>query len=203
MSILRYIHLRFRHSNKYWSRGGSGEWIVAVSDKPEEDPSKESCTLFEASVVSAGRLLLRHVGSDGYVKIESGERPRLYVAGSLADASFDHFIFDFVNWQTLFKMPARVALRGHNQRWLRASGSLQFSSQDHNERESAFQIELNDDGHIRIKSAHLNRYLRRNSQNNFLLADALETDRGDDVMFWPVLVRGSDYALRSKGNCFF
>ncbi|KAL8458435.1 hypothetical protein ACS0TY_036086 [Phlomoides rotata] len=211
----RFIHIRFRHTNKYWSRRGPGEnnhWIVAVSNKPEEDTTKETCTLFEPSVVSDGRFRLRHVQSGGHVMLDGAETGnlshRLFVfAGSLGEVSFDRLLFDFVNWQTLFKMPSRVSLKGSNDRWLRTAtiqsqAHLQFSSEDPNDRESAFEIELNDDGHIRIRSFHLGRYLRRNTANNWLVADALETNKNDDTMFWPVLVTGSRYALRSKGSNF-
>ncbi|KAL6576727.1 hypothetical protein OROMI_011003 [Orobanche minor] len=40
-----YVHLRFVHSNKYWSRNNDG-FVVANSTEAEEDRTKPSCTMF-------------------------------------------------------------------------------------------------------------------------------------------------------------
>lgn len=202
----RLVHLRFRHTNKYWGRQASGRWIVATSDQPINDTSLPTCTLFEPSMADNGRLLLRHVQSDGQVALDNNVQTgnlsaRLYcLDGPLGDASFNLLVFDFVNLQTLLKLPKRVAFKGDNDRFLRAptESQLELSSTDPNERESAFEIELQDDGHIRIKSSHLNRYLRRNF-SNWVLADT-SSNTSNDTLFWPVHVRGSTYTLRSAGN---
>ncbi|KAL8458433.1 hypothetical protein ACS0TY_036085 [Phlomoides rotata] len=206
-----FVHLRFRHTNKYWGRQGPGvnqQWIIATSDQPIEDTSLPTCTLFEPSLATGGRLLLRHVQSGGRVALNNVQTgnlsARLYCFdGAVSGISFDLFLFDFVNSKTLLKLPRRVAFKGDNDRFLRAVTvqnlpNMQYSSEDPNERESAFEIELNDDGHIRIKSTHLNRYLRRNS-DNWILGDATD-NTGNDTLFWPVQVSGSTYALRAAGN---
>ncbi|KAK9906298.1 hypothetical protein M0R45_002633 [Rubus argutus] len=43
----RLVHIRCCYNNKYLVRSGTSYWIVAAADKPEEDESKTSCTLFE------------------------------------------------------------------------------------------------------------------------------------------------------------
>ncbi|KAL8466066.1 hypothetical protein ACS0TY_035258 [Phlomoides rotata] len=202
----RFVHLRFRHTNKYWGRQVGQQWIVATSNQPIEDRSKPECTLFEPSMATGtGRLLLQHVQSGGRVALNTVETgnlsARLYCFnGAISGISFDLLLFDFLNSQTLLKLPRRVALKGDNGMFLRAATQTQtaFASNDPNERESAFEIELNDDGRIRIKSTNLDRYLRR-APTNLILGDTT-VNTGNDTLFWPIHVRGSTYALRSAGN---
>ncbi|KAL1538269.1 hypothetical protein AAHA92_27032 [Salvia divinorum] len=51
------VHLRFSHKNKYWQKNAGDDSIVAVSNKPEEDREKESCTLFEDMSSIDGKIM--------------------------------------------------------------------------------------------------------------------------------------------------
>lgn len=44
----KYVNLRFCSSNKYWQKNADNNFVVAKSNKVEEDTTKPSCTLFEA-----------------------------------------------------------------------------------------------------------------------------------------------------------
>ena len=60
----RLVHIRSCYNNKYWVADPIQQllWIVAAGDKPEEDQSKDSCTLFEPFTSSGnGTVHLRHV----------------------------------------------------------------------------------------------------------------------------------------------
>jgi hypothetical protein len=48
------VHIRCGYNNKYWvaeKRHGDEWWIASSADKPEEDLSQESCTLFQLKPV--------------------------------------------------------------------------------------------------------------------------------------------------------
>ncbi|KAK9950654.1 hypothetical protein M0R45_006131 [Rubus argutus] len=46
------VNIRCCDNNKYLVRSGTSNWIVAAADKPEENKSKISCTLFELEPVN-------------------------------------------------------------------------------------------------------------------------------------------------------
>ncbi|KAG6397159.1 hypothetical protein SASPL_143324 [Salvia splendens] len=69
----KYVHLRFSYYNKYWQKSADNNSIVAVSNKPEEDVTMASCTLFEPSLQS-DELYLTHVQSGWRVMMDNSTR---------------------------------------------------------------------------------------------------------------------------------
>lgn len=60
----------------------------------------------------------------------------------------------FVDWNSLVKMPANVAFKGYNGKYIRDwNDFLQLASEDPNNETSGFKVELRADGHVQIRPA--------------------------------------------------
>ncbi|KAM7514754.1 hypothetical protein LguiA_004337 [Lonicera macranthoides] len=56
------VHIKCCYNNNYLVRRSEDQdWIASTADKPEEDKSKWSCTLFEIFVIGTNTFRLRHV----------------------------------------------------------------------------------------------------------------------------------------------
>ncbi|KAH6773451.1 hypothetical protein C2S51_011855 [Perilla frutescens var. frutescens] len=203
-----YVHLRFCHSNNYIGRGVSSG-VVAQWKQPEEDISNVRCTLFEATSAdgNAGAFRFTHVQS-GWLMQLNASTDRVVLMASIYPS--DGY-FDIVDWDTLVKLPAHVAFKGDNGKYLKAYYTgvtyLHFSSNDANEVYSGHAVELMPDGHVRIKSLHTGNLWSRKTID-FLNITTIQADTSDDdasanTLFWPVKIDDNTIALRNKGNNSF
>ncbi|KAH6806478.1 hypothetical protein C2S51_031309 [Perilla frutescens var. frutescens] len=193
----KYVHLRFRHTNKYWCM--FNQKIYATSTLPEEDTSNPSCTLFEPKIIKE-MLYLIHVQSKRVVE-------RVNALGGLDLVNTESLVpekhgFTWVNCNELVKLPKLIAVKGDNGKylksvWLKGYPYLQFSSDDPNLKETAHEVHLQPDGHVCIKSVYFGKYWRRSP--NWIWGDA--SDEGDkETLFWPVRLTDGKVALRSVAN---
>ncbi|XP_042054674.1 uncharacterized protein LOC121799381 [Salvia splendens] len=200
-----YVHLRFSNFNRYWSQRANGNGIVAELKQPVEDTTDPSCTLFEvvqAPGEAAGAFYFNHVQTGGRLLVDT-EYWGVFVQVNALD-SYD--FLTFVDWSTLVKLPAHVAFKGDNGRFLEGRSwdgynYLQFSSDDPNEEASGHRVSLMPDGHVRITSDHWDSQFWRRSPN-WIWADSDQSSIDDnDTHFWPVKVdENNTIALRNAGN---
>ncbi|XP_042035013.1 uncharacterized protein LOC121781333 [Salvia splendens] len=195
------IHLRFSHKNRYWQKNASDDSIVAVSNKPEEDTTKASCTLFEPVQQSDNVVYLTHIQTGWRVMLNNS------TGGFYVDKNSVGAPLGFVDWDTLVKLPKHVAFLGDNGRYLKALGHngfkyLQFGIDDPNDILSGNEVSLMRDGHVRIKSDLWGSYWRWAS--NWIYVDSDDvTANNKSTLFWPVKINENTIALRSAGNGLF
>lgn len=204
----RYVHFRFVHVNKYWAKPADDRYLLAGSDQPEEDITKPSCTLFQPTFDANGNLGLIHVHTMFYIErdihatIGSGNAGLLFALNTAPN-----FTFTFVDLESIVTLPMHVAFKGHNDRYVQAITFdrlpyNQTSSGDPNDGQSNYEVQHMEDGHIRIKSLHFDRYWRRSP--NWIWADNNSTSGSDrDTLFWPVQIDDNTIALRNAGNNLF
>ncbi|KAG6428952.1 hypothetical protein SASPL_106991 [Salvia splendens] len=201
-----YVHLRFCHSNRYWSKSATSNVIIAESKQPVEDTKDPSCTLFQAVQAAgqaAGVFYLNHVPTGGRLLVDNNKTWGLYTEVNPPAA---YGFLTFVDWSTLVKLPAHVAFKGDNGSFLRGMpwdgyNYLQFSSNDPNELSSSHRVSFMSDGHVHIASDHwLGLFWRRSP--NWIYADANNQSSlsNRDTHFWPVKVDDNTIALRNEGN---
>ena len=138
----------FLTNNKYWQKNAHRNSIVAISNKPEENTMKPSCTLFESSLQS-DELHLTHVKTGWRVMINNFTKA-FYVNKNSIGAPLR-----FVDWDRLVKLPQHVAFKGYNGEYLKAYhhedlNYLQFGSDDPISTLSGHKVSLMRDDHVRI-----------------------------------------------------
>ncbi|KAG6428926.1 hypothetical protein SASPL_106965 [Salvia splendens] len=201
-----YVHLRFCHSNRYWSKSATRNVIIAESKQPVEDTKDPSCTLFQAVQADdepAGVFYLNYVPTGGRLLVDNIETWGLFTEVNPPN-TYGHL--NYVDWSTLVKLPAHVAFKGDNGRFLKGMpwdgyNYLQFSSDDPNEEASGHRVSLMPDGHVRITSDYWDSKFWRRSPN-WIWADSDQSSVDDkDTHFWPVIVDDNNtIALRNAGN---
>ncbi|XP_047960929.1 uncharacterized protein LOC125205823 [Salvia hispanica] len=199
------VHLRFRFTNRYWQKNANDDSIVAVSNKPEEDTTNPSCTLFHTTLQSDNALYLTHVQTGWRVMVNNSTRV-FYVDRSSVGAPLG-----FLNWDSLVKLPTHVAFKGDNGQYLKAfrdinQNYLQFGSEDPNDVLSGHEVSMMRDGHVRIKSDLWGLFWRWESRSgsDWIWADSDDVTANDDAtLFWPVKIDENTIALRSAGNSRF
>ena len=157
------VHLRFCFNNKYWQKSADNDSIVAKSNKPEEDATSPSCTLFQPTLQSGDKLYLTHVQTGWRVMVNSSTGA-LYLDKNGVGTSLA-----WVGWESLVKLPSHVAFKGNNEQYLKAYDGdayyLQFGSTDPNNNLSGHLVTLVPDGHVRLYSNFFKRFWRRDSSN--------------------------------------
>ncbi|KAK9146573.1 hypothetical protein Sjap_006476 [Stephania japonica] len=221
------VHIKCCFNNKYWMRRSETEdWIVASADKPDEDQSKWSCTLFEPINVGGDdqTFLFRHTQLGQYTCLwpedidEFGinvihPRPKSpYVACLYARATTttDSYcaVCKVVDWDTVVIFPDHVAFKGDNGCYLSAQTvkgepHLQFSLNDIADSTVGNEVYVTYEGAIRLKSKHFDKFWRC-SRDRWILGDASEPiSRFNDSLFWPVKISNNVVALRNVNNNLF
>ncbi|KAK8364852.1 hypothetical protein V6Z11_A02G011400 [Gossypium hirsutum] len=158
------VHIRSCRNNKYWEgvRNNPTEdgqyWIAATAKKPEEDQSRDSCTLF--------KLILMGTATTDTVRImhvHSKCRLCLSTSGCVLannNTSSDD-IFTIINRESLLDLPRYVAFKGDNTHYLRLHHMerhpfLQFSSSNISDPNMTMELFVNNDRMLRIKPVSLN-----------------------------------------------
>ncbi|KAK4275745.1 hypothetical protein QN277_018776 [Acacia crassicarpa] len=204
------VHIRCCYNNKYWVRERQdGWWILARADKPEEDQSKWSCTLFKPIYVDADAKTVRflHVQLNHYACLwmaVAAPFTTCLFAGSKDPNKDSHDIYTIIDWESLLIMPKHVAFKGDNGQYLSAHlieehQYLQFASNDVGDPTVGNEIFTTSDGSIRVKSDYFSKFWRRSP--NWIWADSNDTtNNNSDTLFWPIKVDDNVVALRNLGN---
>lgn len=200
------VHIRCCYNNKYWvtcQTSRDNIWIVASADKPEEDQSKSSCTLFEPRfAVGESQVLFFHVERRRFTSLWKREGT-LELALYLGAGSGD--VFQVVDWETLVILPPRVAFKSFEDgkylcsRWIEKHPYQRFESNlDVGDPLVAKELFVTANGSLRIKDGHYAKFWRRSP--NWIWADASTENMSDDTLFWPVRIQDNVIALRNLGN---
>ncbi|KAG6383121.1 hypothetical protein SASPL_157131 [Salvia splendens] len=190
----KYVHLRFSYYNKYWQKSADNNSIVAVSNKPEEDVTMASCTLFEPSLQS-DELYLTHVQSGWRVMMDNSTK------GFYIDKDSVGATLGFVDWGTLVKMPPHIAVKGDNGHYLKAfidksNYYLQFASDDSIDVYSGHTVSLMPDGHVQLISDHFGKLWW--ASDSWIYADGKGSETS--THFWPIKIDNNTIALQSASN---
>lgn len=214
------VHIRSCQNNRYWVRntqtfiGGSKYWITATADKPEEDQSKESCTLFKFISVDpiATTVRIMHVQSGNYLCLWRLGMPQAHLNRCVTARYnvFDHNrrdIFTVIDWESLLFLPKYVAFKGDNDkylclRWIEGHPYMQFATEDIGDSTATFEIFVTHDGNFRIKPISSENFWRRSP--NWIWADsnhgADTINPPPDTLFRPFKVDNHTIGLINLGN---
>ncbi|KAL1538274.1 hypothetical protein AAHA92_27036 [Salvia divinorum] len=198
----RYVHLRFCYNNRYWKGNITSNIVQADSTKPVEDTSSAECTLFEPifaeTILGIVSFSLTHVHTGFVVVVE--KEGNVLITRTPKD---NNNLLQFVNWDTLVKLPSHVAFKGYNGSylggiWAEGHQYLQFSVSDPNSEVAGHQVYLQPDGNLRIRSDHFSRYWQY--QHDWIYASIPDPTGESNTLFWPVAVDGDTIALRCLAN---
>ncbi|CAK7345632.1 unnamed protein product [Dovyalis caffra] len=192
------VHLRCCYNNKYLRTQSSTDiWIVAAADKPEEDRSIWSCTLFE-TVQMTGQLQFqfKHVQRGRWVSVSV---PPFARGWSFAIAFSGPTTFTITDLETLVFMPKHVAFKGDNGKYLSArmlNGKeyLQFSSDDISDPTVRFEAIMTNNGSYRFKSDQFDKFWRLSRNSSWIWADAAENE--GPSTFWLNKIKNHVITLR-------
>ncbi|TYG77847.1 hypothetical protein ES288_D02G008800v1 [Gossypium darwinii] len=192
------VHIRSSQNNKYLVSDETR--ITATAKKPEEDRSKNSCTLFKLISVddAANEVQILHVQSRKYLWVKRE------TSNLLTSEHLEENMFTIIDWESLVFLPRHVAFKGNNGQYLclrqiEGHPYLQFSSGDIGDAGVTMEVFMNNDGSIRIKPACSNKFWRRSL--NWIWADSDDTTSNiKDTLFRPFKVNDQTIALRNLGN---
>ncbi|TYI91697.1 hypothetical protein E1A91_D02G012100v1 [Gossypium mustelinum] len=192
------VHIRSSQNNKYLVSDETR--ITATAKKPEEDRSKNSCTLFKLISVddAANEVQILHVQSRKYLWVKRE------TSNLLTSEHLEENMFTIIDWESLVFLPRHVAFKGNNGQYLclrqiEGHPYLQFSSGDIGDAGVTMEVFMNNDGSIRIKPACSNKFWRR--IRNWIWADSDDTTSNiKDTLFRPFKVNDQTIALRNLGN---
>ncbi|KAK9950695.1 hypothetical protein M0R45_006170 [Rubus argutus] len=193
------VHIRCCCNNKYLVRSGTQRWIVAAADKPEENTSKISCTLFELEPVhKSGALEFRfcHMQLGMYACLWRAKIPfygGLY-AGSSAPDQDECDVYTMLDWDSLGSysekkskavvLPRFVALKAmYNNKYLSLTkndpalptGFMKFDGDEVASPLVKFEVEMAKIGNglVNIRSCYNNKYLMKQGYDkNWIVAAA-------------------------------
>ncbi|XVF28198.1 hypothetical protein REPUB_Repub15cG0008200 [Reevesia pubescens] len=207
------VHIRSCQNNKYWARNAQNHCITTTAVKPEEDQSKESCTLFKPISVDSVKNTMRimHVQSGCYLCLWPLTDDNVFNRCVLSLYNvFDgngRDIFTIIDWDSLIILPRYVAFKGDIDQYLCLSQIeghpyLQFTSNDIGDSTVACEIFVNHDGNIRIKTISSNKFWR--CSPDYIWADSDDTSsNNNDTLFRPFKVDDQTIGLFNLGNNYF
>ena len=191
------------------------DWITASAYTPNEDRSSWTCTLFKPILVEDSdctkKFRLLHVQLGNYACLSRSAAPfdSCLFAGSKDPDKDSRDVLAIIDWESIFRLPRRVAFEGDNGLFLGADmyGSqpgLRFAFSDPKDPQVVQQIFLAPDGTIFIKSEHYGKFWGL-GENNWIVVDA-EDPRGTqntDVMFRHSVLDPNVVALLSMKTTTF
>ncbi|XP_022145136.1 uncharacterized protein LOC111014653 [Momordica charantia] len=165
----KFVHIKCCYNNKYWITFSPNlKSIQPLADEPDEDRSEWSCTLFEFiydADLQAYRI--RHVKLGCYLIPHTGPIAATYTlyAGVDTPDADHHDVFTVTDFRSLLPMPKHVAFKGDNGCYLRAAMQehheyLEFSSTSIGDDKAGYEVVVNDDGTICIKSKFFGKFWR-------------------------------------------
>ncbi|KAL2898064.1 hypothetical protein RDABS01_039846, partial [Bienertia sinuspersici] len=208
------FHIRCRYNNKYFVRWSpSHYWITATAEKPDENESNWTCTLFKRIDIKDGSIenfRLLHVQLGHYATVFMAGAPFdacLFASSpNIADDLYD--VFTFVNLNLLFKTCSKlVAFKGNNGKYLGAYTKkglpyLQFSYDNPDDPKVIHEMFTTSYGVVYIKSNYFGKFWRRGDQGSWILADT-DDPRGTNyaaAMFRPTYININVIALLDMAN---
>ncbi|TYJ44828.1 hypothetical protein E1A91_A02G011500v1 [Gossypium mustelinum] len=215
------VHIRSCTINKYLkgihkppSTGSPNEeyWITITADKPEEDRSKESCTLFKPIDSLDGKYRFVHVQSGNYIclwPLATSDLRRGVLANHNHVADNSQNAFEVIDWESLVILPRYVAFKGNNNMFLRLTEagdprSLKLSCEDVGDHCVTMEVFYMKNGDIRFKPLSFNKFWRwKSTGQNRILVDSNEATANDNdknTHFRAFKVDGKTIALRNVGN---
>ncbi|PRQ56490.1 putative aerolysin, Agglutinin domain, aerolysin-like toxin, beta complex domain-containing protein [Rosa chinensis] len=200
------VHIRCCYNNKYWVTNQAARddtvWIVASADKPEEDQSKSSCTLFNPRFAE-GQTQVRFIHVQLRISVSLWKSATTFENALYLGGRGD--VFEVVDWESLVILPPRVAFKSLEDgsylcsRWIERHPYQRFESNlDVGDPLVAKELFVTADGSLRIKDGHYGKFWRRSP--NWIWADASSENTSDDTLFWPVKIQDNVIALRNLGN---
>ncbi|KAF5728230.1 hypothetical protein HS088_TW21G00375 [Tripterygium wilfordii] len=199
------VNIRCCYNNKFWARASeSTEWVSATADKPEEDKSKWSCTLFKVIYVNpdADIIRLRHIQLDHDACESCGYGSWLNAKALGVDISDKRNEFTVIDWESLLILPKHITLKGDNgmylsSRLIHGDNCLRFDSCDIGDAAVKHTVFTNGDGSISIKSDYFGKYWELDCKNKGVYADAEGTVTDKATYFMPIRVGNNVIALRN------
>ncbi|KAL8238128.1 hypothetical protein R6Q59_019209 [Mikania micrantha] len=200
------VHIRSCFNNNYWvvHEFKGAFWIGASADKPQEDTTNQSCTLFRAfSSSRASGFKLLSISKSMYVVHKEGNEGGLMLSN-------DGHTFPTVNWETLVILPSQVSFKSDqlSDHYLcsrvldRYYNYHRFETGlDIGDPRVAYQLFPTNDGNYRIKSLYYGKFWRRSP--NWIWADAEDNNYSNDTVFSFVKISDKHIALRNLGNDYF
>jgi len=203
-----------------WSR--NHRWITGSSWEPNEDKSSWGCTLYKPTIVDeeagkAKKIRLLHVQLEHYVLLKKINRypfEDCLLAGSKeidADSSSPCDVLTVVDWNSIYKVPKHVALKGDNGLYLGATlldddkPCLAFLYEDPKDPKVGQQIIHFPDGSAYVKSDYYGKYWRVGEQD-YMTVDADEptgSKKDGSVLFRLTMVDVNVIALMNMTRIQF
>ncbi|KAL6594381.1 hypothetical protein ACP70R_048574 [Stipagrostis hirtigluma subsp. patula] len=184
------VHIRCCYNNKYWvpvavphsdDTGNKRKQtvILCTANKPEDDKSKSTCTLFRPSGWSPTENSIRFLYKEKPVCLENVDQVDCLIVrhGSNIEDAHEFTAIDLETHEMV--LPEEVCFRGDNGLYLRAvddTGLLQFSSNDIGDPTAKHTIVTDENGTIRIKNNYLEKFfsLKKETELKYgIYADAV------------------------------
>ncbi|KDP27102.1 hypothetical protein JCGZ_20326 [Jatropha curcas] len=207
-----FIHIRCCFSNKYWRLSSENSaYIVAAAERPEEDQSKWSCTLFKPIQAGDDQTILRfqHVQNGNNVWFDQlNKNYGCLIAMFSYPGSNGVDLFTVINWESLVILPKHIVFKGDNGKYLRYRGEngddhMEFGCDDFGSTKVANETFTNFDGSIRVKLDSNGQFLE--ATPNWIYPISTDTSATPATSFWPVKLgpegnKDNIIALKSLGN---
>nr|XP_043637882.1 uncharacterized protein LOC122608873 [Erigeron canadensis] len=208
----RFVHIRSLYNNKYLVKkqiDGTKSWIIASAKEPEEDTSKDSCTLFEAYSLKDDQptsIRLRQVQTQNSVTLTASssegdaQQQGLQLASS---SSSTGSVFSVIDRESLVVLPSKIAFKSNEyylqSKLIEGHGYQRFDP-GLNIAEPTVAKELIPaaDGNYRIRDEYWNQFLTRHG--TWIWADSPDTNLSVDTKFSFVNIENNIFGLRSLGN---
>ncbi|OEL18929.1 hypothetical protein BAE44_0020052 [Dichanthelium oligosanthes] len=206
------VHIRC-YNNKYLvaeRHHGDDWWIAGSADKPEEDLSQESSTLFQLKPVEGDPMTIRfyHARLGKFFGIFSNSNGADEISEAfmhvIDEERSEQFVLEFFQ----YVLPKYVCFKGDNGKYLRAQSQqnnpvLVFESEDINDPTVRNTTTGNRDGTMRIKSDHSDRFWRNPVSPNlgpWIRADSSDTSNDDPNTLFLASYTGGAIRLLNLGS---
>ncbi|XP_071740200.1 uncharacterized protein [Rutidosis leptorrhynchoides] len=220
VGVQEMVHIRSCYNNKYWevlpAAANSTRVISASGEKPEEDRSKESCTLFKIHSAltsnTAVRLQFVQNGMDaGRLLPNSVYNVTIHGGMTVSDEFTNNGLskeFNVTNWETLVILPKEVSFKSEELDGNYLCSRILDRRYPYQRFESGLDVgdplvakELfpTPNGNYRIKDMHFGKFWRLGG--NWIWADAEEdSSNNNDTLFSIVKISDTVMGLRNLGN---
>ncbi|CAN1253324.1 hypothetical protein LINPERPRIM_LOCUS8286 [Linum perenne] len=189
------VHIRCSFNNKYLrQQSNSSNSIVAEADKPEDDQTMWSSTLFLPEFISSS---LEAPNNVSFLHVNLG----LYlfdtnynIIASSSTSTNPRCQFQFVDWESLVTLPKHLTFHGDNGKYLgllleETGAGLRFEVGDLTDKTIVHEVVSLPDGTVRVKNV---------SQGSYWKLELVESRRIEDIKF--NLSNGNDWVYDITNN---
>ncbi|KNA13103.1 hypothetical protein SOVF_119730 [Spinacia oleracea] len=157
------VHIRSTFNNKYLV-SENGLFVDARAEKPEENTSVQSCTLFRPELdQTQNAYRLRHLHSGMYATCFVTQRVELHTLANGNMLGPNTLLMDVIDWGSLVVLPDIIVFKGDNGKYLGPAKlrnhpshmppfGLEFSKDDLGDGDIRQEIEYESDGSFKIKT---------------------------------------------------